>query len=207
MASKDKRTAEGWERRRIRSQVRRVEKKGFTSPFSNEVLKKMTLDELKKVTTEDINRTARTPTGKTYEQSKEEKKSRRKKPKKDRYEDGWTFEYDPTTIGGVVLDNLWSVIEQEYKGVYSKWVSGEIRSAIADLGEDKVKRNLSKAPENLVDNIQRTLKYEFKGTGEGDQYVNDLVMYMRFGEIVSDEERMDLARDYTEDDDGEDYMI
>ena len=106
-----------------------------------------------------------------------------------------------------MLDNLWSVIEQEYKGSYSKWVSGEIRSAISDLGEKAVKINLSNAPEDLVDNIQRTLKYEFKGTGEGDQHIINLTMYLRFGEIVDDEERMELSRSYIDDDDGEDYMI
>lgn len=194
MARSDKRTAEGWERRRIRGQVRRVEKKGFSSPFSNEALKKMTLDELKKVTTEDINRTAKDVSGRTYEQSKQERRTRRRDDER-------------ITKGGIVLDNLWSVIEQEYKGSYSKWVSGEISSAISDLGEKAVKINLSNAPEDLVDNIQRTLKYEFKGTSEGDQHIINLTMYLRFGEIVDDEERMELSRSYMDDDDGEDYMI
>lgn len=51
-----KRTAEGIERRRIRGQARRLEKKGFRSwRFQPEFLKLLSLEELKAITTADIN--------------------------------------------------------------------------------------------------------------------------------------------------------
>lgn len=51
-----KRTLEGIERRRIRGQARRLEKKGFSSwRFQPEILRSMSLEELKAITTADIN--------------------------------------------------------------------------------------------------------------------------------------------------------
>lgn len=259
MAVKKGRTAEGWERRRIRGQARRLEKKGFKAwQLQPDFLKLLSLEELQALTTEEINRlstfeditysefqrySTRKQKKQFYKEKKlspelkeisedrkwerhrrlddvldKEQKEKEDKKKKAREKKRKAKEEakERVDIGEVVLDRIKAIIEANYKGRFSAQLQLELdkalesdikiktKSGVTLTGKQAVEYNLSEMPDSIIENLEKSLKYKTKGDA-AQQALTDFISYLRFGELLSEEEQAQMA-EMLDDEEAEEYM-